>query len=72
MGSQVVLARAAEVAVRPKFVLSTAPHQLDLVLDDARLQGMTAAERHAALKALAQLFLEASGAVMTGVADDDA
>jgi hypothetical protein len=33
---------------------------------------MTVAERHAALKALAQLFLEASGAVTTGGADDDA
>jgi hypothetical protein len=72
MGSQLARARATGVVVRAKPALSIAPLQLDLVLDDVCLQGMTVAERHAALKALAQLFLEASGAVTTGGADDDA
>lgn len=72
MGSQLARARATGVVVRAKPALSIAPLQLDLVLDDACLQGMTVGERHAALKALAQLFLEASGAVTTGGADDDA
>ena len=72
MGSQVARARATGVVVRAKLALSTPPLQLDLVLDDVCLQGMTVAERHAVLKALAQLFLEASGAVTTGGADDHA
>lgn len=72
MGSQLARARATGVVVRAKPALSIAPLQLDLVLDDVCLQGMTVGERHAALKALAQLFLEASGAVTTEGADDDA
>lgn len=72
MGSLVPLARAMEVVPRPKLALSKAPRQLDLALDDARLQGMTTAQRAAALKALAQLLLEASGAVTAEVGDDDA
>jgi hypothetical protein len=48
------------------------PRQLDLILDDIRLQGMTAAERHVVLNALAQLLLEARGAVTTEAGDDDA
>lgn len=72
MGSQLARARATGVVVRAKPALSIAPLQLDLILDDVCLQGMTVGERHAALKALAQLFLEASGAVTTGGADDDA
>ena len=72
MGSQVARVRATGVVVRAKPALSIAPLQLDLVLDDVCLQGMTVAERRAALKALAQLFLEANGAVTTGGADDDA
>ena len=72
MGSLVPLARATELVPRPRSALPTAPRQLDLVLDDVRLQGMTAAQRQAALKALAQLLLEASGAVTTEAGDDDA
>ena len=72
MGALVPLARASELVPRPKSALLTLPRQLDLVLDDVRLQGMTAAQRRAALKSLAQLLLEASGAVATEVGDDDA
>jgi hypothetical protein len=72
MGSLVPLARATQVVPRPKLALSTTHRQLDLVLDDVRLHGMTAAQRQAALKALARLLLEASGAVTTEVGDDDA
>ena len=44
-----------------------APRQLDLVLDDARLRGMTPAERQAVLIAsLARLLLEASGSRNAG------
>jgi hypothetical protein len=46
--------------------------QLDLVLDDVRLRGMTAAERQAALRAIARLLLEAGGAASEEVGDDNA
>jgi hypothetical protein len=72
MGSLVPLARATEVVQRARLAPSPAPRQLDLVLDDIRLQGMTAAERHVALNALAQLLLDARGAVTTEAGDDDA
>jgi hypothetical protein len=48
------------------------PFQLDLVLDDVRLRGMTAAERQAALRAIAQLLLEAGGTAREEVGDDNA
>lgn len=66
MGSSVALARAPRPPSRPV----TAPRQLNLVLDDVVLQGMTAAQRQAALKSLAQLVLEASGAKTWEVGDD--
>ena len=72
MGSLVPLARATQVIARPRFAVSTTPRQLDLVLDDAPLQGMTAAQRRAALKALAQLLLAAGGNVIREAGDDDA
>ena len=37
------------------------PRQLDLVLDDVRLRGMTPTQRQTALRALAHLLIEASG-----------
>ena len=49
-----------------------APRQLDLVLDDVRLRGMTPAERQAALRSLAHLLLEASGVATREVGDDHA
>ena len=48
------------------------PRQLDLVLDDVRLQSVTAAQRQVVLKAMAQLLIEASGAVTVESGDDDA
>ena len=46
------------------------PRQLDLVLHDARLKGMTTAQRQAARIALAHLLVEASG-IGTGEAGHD-
>jgi hypothetical protein len=42
------------------------------VLDDVRLQHMTAAQRQAVLKTVAQLLLEAGGAVTVEASDDNA
>jgi hypothetical protein len=53
-------------------MLPTAPRQLDLVLDDVRLRGMTPAERQAALRSLAHLLLEASGIATQEAGDDNA
>jgi len=72
MGSLVLFARTTKIVPIPRSAPLTAPRQLGLVLDDVRLQGVTAAQRRAALQALAQLLLEASGAVMTEAGDDDA
>ncbi len=70
MGSLLPLARRTKL-VPTLDRLPTAPRQLDLVFDNVRLRGMTAAERQAALKALAYLLLEASG-VAREAGDDDA
>jgi len=72
MGSLVPLAWTTEIVRIPRSAPLRAPRQLDLVLDDVRLQGVTAAQRQAVLQALAQLLLEASGTAMTEVGDDDA
>lgn len=72
MGSRIPLARATQLVSRPRLALSTTPRQLDLVLDDVRLHGMTPAERRTALKALAQLLLAASGTATEEVGDDRA
>jgi len=70
MGSSLALARTTRLVPRPPSRPLTAPRQLDLVLDDVVLQGMTAAQRQAALKLLAQMLLEASGAETWEVGDD--
>jgi hypothetical protein len=72
MGSLVPLARASELVRTPRAAHPRPPRQLDLVLDGVRLQSMTAAQRQAILKAVAQLLLEASGAATTEAGDDDA
>jgi hypothetical protein len=72
MRSLVVPAQRAELAPRLKPRPQSASRQLDLVLDDVRLQGMTAAERQAALRSLARLLLEASGVAMLEASDDHA
>ena len=72
MGSLLPRTRASELTRKPRAVLPAPPRQLDLVLDDIRLQSVTAAQRQAILKAMAQLLIEASGAVTTEAGDDDA
>jgi hypothetical protein len=72
MESQPLLARRTELAPRPEPTPSTSPRQLDLVLDDVRLRGMTLPERQAAVRSLAHLLLEASGVAMQEAGDDHA
>ena len=72
MGSLLPLARRTELAPRPERTALTVPRQLDLVLDDVRLRGMTPAERQAALRSLAHLLLEASGIATPEAGDDHA
>ena len=69
MGSLLPLARRTELVPRLDRP-PTAPRQLDLVLDDVRLRGMTPAERQAALMSLAHLLLEGSGIAPQEVDDD--
>jgi hypothetical protein len=47
-----------------------APRQLDLVLDDARLGGLSETERRSASRALAHLLLEASGVAIGEVGNE--
>lgn len=61
MGSLLPLTRSRVLAPHRPTPLLLATRQLDLVLDDARLQGLTPAERHAVLVSLSHLLLEASG-----------
>jgi len=71
MGSLVQLTLRTALAPRPQHRTRTAPLQLDLIFDDVRLRGMTAAERQAMLGALARLLLEASGAAPQEPSDDN-
>jgi hypothetical protein len=72
MGPLVRLTRRTRLAPIPHHRTPVALLQLDLVFDDVRLRGMTAAERQAALRAIAQLLLEAVGAAKEEVGDDNA
>jgi hypothetical protein len=72
MVAQLRLARRTELALRLERRLPAAPRQLDLILDDTRLRGMTLVERQAVLKSLAQLLLEAGGMAKGEVSDDNA
>ena len=72
MVAQLPLARRTELARRQRHSLPAAPRQLDLILDDTRFRGMTLVERHAVLRALARLLLEASGVAKPEVGDDNA
>ena len=49
---------------------STTPRQLSMALDSARLWGMSAVQRAAAVARLADLLMEAAGLV-AGERDDD-
>jgi hypothetical protein len=71
MVAQLRLARRTELARRLNS-LPAAPRQLNLILDDTRLRGMTPVERQAVQRALAQLLLEASGVTKPEVSDDNA
>lgn len=72
MVAQLRLARRTELARRLGHPLPTAPRQLDLILDDTRVRGMTMVERQAVLRALALLLLDASGVAKQEVSDDNA
>ena len=72
MVAQLRFARRTELARRLKHGLPAAPRQLDLILDDTRFRGTTQVERHAVLRALARLLLEASGVAKPEVSDDNA
>ena len=70
MGMLVPITRRKELAPLPERTQVKVPRQLDLVLDDTRLRGMTALERLSVLRSLARLILEANG-IATGEASDD-
>jgi hypothetical protein len=72
MGSLVPHIRRSELTLRQQYGGQVVPRQLHLVLEDERLRDMTATERRDALKALARLLLEASGAAMQEGSDDNA
>ena len=72
MGSLAQLTQRMGLAPRPHHGTRMVPLQLDLVLDDVRLQGMTAPQRQTVLRALARLLLEAGGVATREVGDDHA
>lgn len=71
MGLLIPFTRSTQLAPRRPHPPATARRQLDLVLDDARLRGMTQEERHSTLQALAQLLLESAGVATREAGDDD-
>jgi hypothetical protein len=72
MGWLIPLTRRTQLVPRPQLPTRMKARQLDLVLDDVRLHGMTATERRAVLMALARLLLEADGVAMRELGDDNA
>lgn len=72
MGSLVQLRRRTQLVPGPHRLVRAASIQLDLVLDDVRLRGMTPTERQVVLRTLARLLLEAGGASMRRTDDDHA
>jgi hypothetical protein len=72
MGWLVPLTQRTQLVPRPQHRTRMGERQLDLVLDDERLQGMTATERRAVLMTLARLLLEAGGIAMRELGDDNA
>ena len=72
MGSLVPLTRRTDFAPITDYLSPKTPRQLDLVLDDMRLLGVTPAERLTVLRALARLMLEANGIATGEVCDDRA
>lgn len=72
MGSLVPLARRRQLVPTRHYGIPTRLQQLDLAFDDVRVRGMTIAERHALVTALARLLLEAAGVAMREFGDDNA
>jgi hypothetical protein len=72
MGSRLPLSRRTELAPTLELTPRTSPRQLDLVLDDVRIRGMTPPQRQATLRALAYLLAEASGVATREAGDDHA
>lgn len=71
MPSLIPYVRTTQLAPRhPQPLTTVPPHQLDLVLDDERVQGMTPAARRSALRLLARLLLEATGVALREGGDD--
>lgn len=67
MESLISLTRSARLAIQRRQPHPTTPRQLGLVLDDARLQGLTPTDRQAALLSLVHLLLEAVRATACAV-----
>jgi hypothetical protein len=72
MVEQLRLARRTKLTRTRANNLPVTTRQLDLILDDTRLRGVTLVERQAVLKALAGLLLEANGLAKREVSDDNA
>jgi len=72
MGSLIRHVQRTAVVPRAQHKAPAEPRQLDLVLDNARLRGMTPAERHAVIRSLALLMLEARGIATQEAGDDNA
>jgi|GraSoiStandDraft_57_1057295.scaffolds.fasta_scaffold530810_1 hypothetical protein len=67
MGSLVPFSRKTALVTVTRHGPPAARRQLDLLLDDARLRGLSATERRSALQALAHLLLEANGVAVPEV-----
>lgn len=72
MGSLVPLGSRTELVPRTRHSASAASRQLALVLDNARLRGLTPAERQMVIRSLARLLLEAGGVGAREDSDDNA
>ena len=72
MGLLVPLKRRTQLVPNPHYRTPMGVRQLDLALDDVRVRGMTPAERHAVVMALARLLLDAAGVAMRELGDDNA
>jgi len=72
MGWLVPFTQRTQLVPRPQHRTRIGERQLNLVLDDERIQGMTETERRAVLMTLARLLLEAGGVAMRELGDDNA
>ncbi len=72
MGSLVPLGSGTKLVPKIRHSTPAAPRQLALVLDNARLRGLTPAERQMVIRSLARLLLEAGGVGAREDGDDNA